>query len=142
MNRLSILKYCVFSVLLAGLLLVPGLADGEEIHPSAGWQASDPTLADTDGDGLNDLQERIAGTNPRDGADCLKMLAPSWSGGVVVRWASASNRVYRLDRSTNLVGSAWETLSPSILALPPMNVYTDEVAKGHGPYFYRVGVVP
>jgi hypothetical protein len=122
-----------------------GLSDGEETHPSAGWQASAPTLPDTDGDGLNDMQERVAGTSPSDAADVLKMMAagtPTGSGGVIVRWASASNRVYSLDRNTNLMQSAWETLNPSIPAIPPLNVYTDDFARGHGSYFYRVRVEP
>jgi hypothetical protein len=122
-----------------------GLSDGDETRPPAGWLTSNPRLVDTDGDGLTDPQERITGTHPGNAADCLKLLqgtATPGTGRLVVRWASASNRVYGLDRNTNLVRSTWQTLSPAIGATPPVNVHTDEAASGPGPYFYRVRTGP
>lgn len=122
-----------------------GLSDGEETYPPPGLPTSNPTLADTDGDGLSDPLERVAGTNPRNASDCLAMLVSgpaSDGGGVVIRWASASNRVYGLDLSTNLLWSTWQTVSPAIPATPPMNVYTDGAAGSAGPYFYRVRTAP
>ncbi len=42
------------------------LLDGEEVNPTGGELASDPTLADADSDGLDDAEERANSTKPDD----------------------------------------------------------------------------
>ena len=103
-------------------------------------------LEDSDGDGMSDWAEFIAGTDPTNNDSQLKCDLPlsgvyaQNSGGIVVQWRSVSNRVYHLSRSTDLNGEFHRISSLDIPATPPLNVYTDTTAIGTGPYFYMVEV--
>ena len=101
---------------------------------------------DSDGDGMSDWAEFIAGTDSTNKNSYLEIEFPVsgvyvLSGdGIVVQWHSISNRFYHLYRSTNL-NSGFEQLFPiNIEATPTLNTYTDTIATGNSPYFYKVGV--
>ena len=93
---------------------------------------------DSDGDGMNNWQEAIAGTNPTNAASVLKMLSVSnSSSGTTVTWQSVSGKNYYVQRSTNLaVQPAFSTIQSNW----PAFFFTDTTATNGGPYFYRVGV--
>jgi hypothetical protein len=116
--------------------------------------------ADPDGDGLNNWQEWISGTDPTDPASALRLLSVSNAlGEVNVTWQSVSNTIYFVERGAarpfwslapgNLVFIGTNALvTPSNIVLLATNVlgndgattYADTNATGWGPYFYRVGV--
>ena len=61
--------------------------------------------ADIDGDGMNNYQESIAGTNPTNAMSVLTMLPPTPTynpPGLVVSWQSIAGQSYFVQRSTNL----------------------------------------
>jgi len=59
------------------------------------------------------------------------------AAGTVIRWQSASNRIYLLMQSTNLIRDLFTNpLATNILANPPVNVYTDAPAPTLR--FYRI----
>jgi len=99
---------------------------------------------DSDGDGMNNWQEAIAGTNPTNAASVLKMLSVSQnSSGLTVTWQSVNTRTYYLQRSISLSAQPGFTTIQSNLfgvPIPNMTIYTDTTATNGGPYFYRVGV--
>jgi hypothetical protein len=100
---------------------------------------SGPT-ADPDQDGLNNEQEFWAGTIPTNAASCLVLYALTYNppGEYVVRWQSATGRVYTVQAATNLV-VGFTNLVTHRPATPPMNVHTDNVS-GARCRFYRVQV--
>jgi hypothetical protein len=98
--------------------------------------------ADPDHDGLNNAQEFWAGTDPTNASSCLVLYAltnnPAVPGVFVVRWQSATGRVYTVQVATNLL-NVFGTLTNGIPATPMVNVHTDSV-NGVGQKFYRIKV--
>jgi hypothetical protein len=94
---------------------------------------------DSDGDGMADASEIIAGTDPYNTNSVLRITAFE-SGTRVVVWDSVSNRDYRVWATTNL-NSPLVPISPLIPSSGASTVYFDgspEAARR----FYRVQVVP
>jgi hypothetical protein len=98
--------------------------------------------ADSDGDGSNNWQEWIAGTNPTNALSVLRMLAPSNSvSGVTVTWQSVTSRTYFLDRGTNLLAlPPFSILASNIVGQVGTTSYLDTNAVDSSTFFYRVGV--
>ena len=97
---------------------------------------------DSDGDGMNNWQECFAGTNPTNTASVIKMLSVSNNvSGKVVTWQSVANRIYYLQRSTNLLAyPAFVSIyTNSAAALTNLN-FTDTKAPKGASCFYRVSV--
>lgn len=97
---------------------------------------------DPDGDGMNNWQEFVAGTNPTNAASVLIMNSAVPQPGlnwVVVKWQGVSTRSYFLQRSSNLSGG-FVTIQTNIAGLDGPNIYLDTMATNGGPSFYRVGV--
>jgi hypothetical protein len=78
----------------------------------------DPGL-DSDGDGLKDWQEYIAGTDPTNAASCLKVAQTTRN---VITWSSVTGRVYSVYWSTNLM-DGFQPLETNILH--PQSSYTN-----------------
>ena len=95
---------------------------------------------DPDHDGTATWQEWIAGTDPTNRLSVLSVTNLSTSAaGYVLSWPSVSNRIYWVDRSTNLIQPSFESLATNLPATPPMNVYTDQVPVLDRA-FYRIRV--
>jgi hypothetical protein len=94
---------------------------------------------DFDGDGLNDREEFLAGTIPRDAGSVFRLLAPDpeSEGGLGLSWSSTVGRVYRVERSADVRGPFSE-VARDLEATPPLNRYQDPTAPGGGTWFYRV----
>jgi hypothetical protein len=99
-------------------------------------QASD-ALADPDGDRLNNLQEYLAGTDPTDRGSALRIGAAvgGRADAFVIRWSSASNRCYTVERSGSLF-DGFAPLQSNIWATPPQNVFTDRLDDATAPVLY------
>ncbi len=97
---------------------------------------------DSDGDGLNNWEEWLCGTNPTDPLSAMRLLQTVYGpSGINVTWASVSNRIYFIERASDLgVLAPFLLQATNILGLPGTTTYTDTNAFGNGPFFYRVGV--
>ncbi len=97
---------------------------------------------DTDGDGVSNLAEYRAGTDPRNPDSYLRMEAPAPAndvGGVRITWGSVPNRLYTLLRSTE-VNAGWIPIAEHLLSTPPAAVFLDNSATNAPQYFYRLRV--
>lgn len=97
---------------------------------------------DADGDAMSTWQEYVAGTVPTDALSVLLMplTVQGSAEEFVVRWWSASNRFYRVQRSTGTL-DGFDLLTSGLPATPPENVYTDAIPDLPRA-FYRIGVEP
>jgi hypothetical protein len=100
---------------------------------------------DSDGDGMNNWQEAVAGTNPTNAASILKILSVSHGvSGNIIKWQSVGNKIYNLQRSTNLaIYPAFISIYTNTLVngpIGPTASFSDTSATNSDSYFYRVGV--
>ena len=98
---------------------------------------------DTDLDGFPDWQEAIAGTDPKDPNSCLRMTRAqvnAQNGTVQLEWTSATNRLYRLWRTTDLMSGFQTVLATNLIATPYTNIFVDLDPPINAPAFYRVEV--
>jgi hypothetical protein len=97
--------------------------------------------ADSDGDGMNNWQEWIAGTDPTNSASVLKMLSPVLTpAAVLVRWSSDPNRSYFVQHADSLrLPLSFRTIGASVPGLAGTTDFRDTAAARAGVGFYRVG---
>lgn len=99
---------------------------------------TDPTDPDTDGDGMGNTDEILAGTQPTNALSVLKVSSLQHQAPFpVVSWQSATGKHYRIQRATNLV-SGFSSIQSNIPATPAINVFTDSIPPSAGSGFYRV----
>jgi hypothetical protein len=97
-------------------------------------------FADPDGDGLNNWQEWICGTDPTDAFSVLSMLSATPSGtNVIVSWQSVAGINYFLEGTANLT-TPFALLATNIIGQVDTTSYADTNATGLGSFFYHVGV--
>jgi subtilisin family serine protease len=98
--------------------------------------------ADADHDGMSNLAEWQAGTNPTNASSCLRltMLPSNNTNAFVVSWPSVAGKYYRLERATNLFTGFDSVVRTNIAATAPTNTETDAAVLPGNDRFYRVGV--
>ena len=118
-----------------------GLPDWWELQYFGHLTGTDPN-ADPDHDGMSNLEEWLAGTNPTNASSCLRLIAiPSNNpNAFVVRWPSVAGKYYWLERATNLLTGFNSIVRTNIAATAPTNTETDTAVLPGKARFYRVGV--
>lgn len=118
-----------------------GLDDAWEMQ-HFGSTARDGT-GDFDGDGMSDLAEFLAGTNPTDSSSGLKVTHVTLDTGVstTIEWAAVAGKTYRAQYKDALDLSVWHDLSGDIPASGNTASKTDTTVAGHIQRYYRVLLV-
>ena len=133
---------------LSTLLLAPdadgdGLPDDwEAAHGLSAADAGDAAL-DSDGDGLKNWEEYIAGTDPMDALSCLKVdnfqPGPLSNSPVRIEFNAISNRTYTVLSSDRAGGGLWSRVGDVVAAATNGTARVlDERRSGTAPRFYRL----
>jgi len=102
---------------------------------------------DADGDGMINLQEYLAGTNPRNSASRLaisqtSMVANGSNSDFHVSFQSVSGITYRVEYSDTLATGSWTTLGADLSGTGAIMQVIDPAANTRAKRFYRVEVIP
>ncbi len=96
--------------------------------------------SDTDGDGMLDWQEFIAGTDSTNSASLLSITNCLYvSSDIIIEWSSVSGKVYSLRANTNLLSSDWWQVGGLVTGTPPANAVTVTPSSAECE-FYRIRV--
>jgi hypothetical protein len=121
----------------------------QALDPFHSWLASyglpsdgSADYLDSDGDGMNNWQEYLAGTNPTNGGSVFKITSSQMTPATqfVLRWSSVSNRLYDISRATNPATFVPVPGGTNLTATAPQNSWTDSVSRASPPALYRVRV--
>lgn len=104
-------------------------------------------VSDYDHDGLSDVQEFMAGTNPTNATSCLNMSGGSSAGvsnGVFqVEWQSVADKFYLIERSANLLANpAFVAVARDIRGLAGTTRWTDTAPSRGSVAYYRITLEP
>ena len=152
-GKTSVQDYGIDDFTMQGLAITPGDGDGdgmpdiwEEVH---GLNAYDPRDAseDPDGDDMSNYAEFVAVTDPWDAESVFAVEIDMVSSkhqkavtGIILRWDSATNRIYNVWRSSDPAADPFTAFDTGIQANPPQNEYEDITATNAGPQFYLIEV--
>jgi Bacterial TSP3 repeat len=99
-----------------------------------------PVEPDTDGDGLTDLQEYLAGTDPNDSASTFRIIAIAQDGDDIrVTWTMGAGKTNALQAADDTYADIFTVTNTA----GAMTNYLDVGAATNAPIrFYRVRLVP
>jgi hypothetical protein len=114
-----------------------------------GLNPFDPNLAneDPDGDGMNNLQEYLTGTDPTNSASFFHIISITPQGSsMLVTWECGGGRTNVLQANTDLVNGTYTNVSGNIILSGPgvtVTNYLDTGAVTNGSFlYYRIQFVP
>lgn len=94
---------------------------------------------DPDDDGLNNLSEYIAGTDPTNSASCVQCLVQALHGnGFSIEFQSVSGRLYSVKYRDAMLATNWATLTNGMPGINGILNVTD--TNSLPARFYRIGV--
>jgi hypothetical protein len=91
---------------------------------------------DSDGDGMNNWQEYIAGTDPDDPSSLLQIVSGPSASSQDITWLSVPNRTYTIQRSTDL--RSFSVLQANLPGQYGTTTFTDTSMTGSRQFFYRI----
>jgi hypothetical protein len=92
------------------------------------------SLADTDGDGANNLAEFLAGTDPTDGNSVLRVEISNREQGLYLQWRTEPGNYYQLQATSDFKG--WQNLGAARFA--PSTLDSVPLAGPGQTHYYRV----
>ncbi len=105
--------------------------------------ASSCATCDADGDGLNTLQEYLAGTAPQDSTSFLHVNSTTMIGNdVAIGFGTVPGMNYQVEYTSNLLSGTWSVLTSGIAGTGGILPIVDPNATSQAARFYRIGLLP
>ncbi len=99
--------------------------------------------SDFDGDGLSNLQEYLAGTNPTNGASRLALISIALrTNDVLITWIGGTNAWQSLDCCEDLAANRWSALFTNVPPTPVTNSLLHGGAGAASNIYYRIQAWP
>jgi hypothetical protein len=117
-----------------------GLPDAWELAHGLNPAASGDAALDPDEDGLTNLQEYLAGTDPQDAASALRLSATISDGAAVLRFPAVAGKSYTVSSCDDLGASEWVLLQEISAGAASGVVEIPDTRPLDGQRFYRVQV--
>jgi hypothetical protein len=118
-----------------------GIADPFETRNFGAISSTRTRFTDTDGDGMSDYLEFLAGTSPTNAASVMAISArPLLSGTIRLDWPQVPGHRYQLQSSSNLV--AWQEIVPWFTATSQNGGVTLPKSQTNAPAFFRLNTEP
>jgi subtilisin family serine protease len=120
-----------------------GLATNTIPNNTYGWGRIDALaalgLADTDGDGMIDYHEFLAGTDHRSAADVLRITGIQSN---LISFASITNKLYNLQRANIITSTNWSNIVTNIPGTGSILTVADPDGFTAMQRFYRIQLIP
>ena len=108
----------------------------------SGGVAKAIATVNSDGDGLPDAQELLAGTNPHDPASVLRLSQlDKTATGMQMQFPTLTGKTYRLEYADDLTTSQWHPLTAPIPGDGKPVIVEDPAATNRPQRFYRLIIV-
>jgi hypothetical protein len=119
-----------------------GMADGWETAYFGSVSPTRTPTTDSDGDGLSDYAEFVAGSSPTNSASALRASAvvQPVSGGLQLKWPSGAGHGYRVLATSNAV--LWTPYSDWIRATGLTTTWTAPPRTNGAPHLFRIEAEP
>jgi hypothetical protein len=151
-NRLNFLAYDFQGNLIASnTIAVTSTAVGGGLDSDAdgmpdAWETANglnpnfnEAAMDYDGDGLSNLQEYLAGTNPFDSQNRLRLNVAQATDGVHLSFTAVAGRSYTIQSQADLRDGAWNKLTDAAPQMADRPVeFVDPLQPGAGARLYRL----
>lgn len=112
-------------------------------HPTGQLADRSRATDDADGDGTTNLQEFLAGTDPKLGSSSLRTLAASQNGAdFTFTFTSNVGKTYRVEASEDLAPSSWQVLTDQLFGTGATITISDPIDASRPRRFYRAALVP
>ena len=115
----------------------------ENAHGLDKNNGSDANL-DSDGDGMTNLQEYRAGTDPRSAASRLRIISLDVSADAPqISFPTVGGKTYRIEYCDNLAQGTWNILGHNMFTQTATTLQVQDAGATGGPRrFYRLRVKP